>query len=152
RDPVIVPRIEIAEPRLLAFVASDQFRRFYRLLDFGPFPLTGSAFRWTCLQTSLVRVRARIPYVLPAVGLGKEQRQADAACHLGICGIKALGSRNGDAQVHDVLEWSIGVLRVGGRGLHDVEELPVLVEQRLSVRIEVRWRNSESIVSSDFGR
>src|SRR5262249_1650583 len=98
---------------------------------------TGSAFRWTCLQTSLVCIRARIPYILPAVGLGKEQPQADAACHLGICGIKALGSRNGDSQVHDILEWSVRVLRVRGRRLHEVEELPVLVKQRLSVGIEV---------------
>jgi len=44
RDPVIVPRVQIAEPRLLPFVAGDQSRRFDRLLDFGPFPLTGSAF------------------------------------------------------------------------------------------------------------
>jgi len=31
------------------------------------------------------------PIFLPAVGLGKEQAQADAACRFGICGIKALG-------------------------------------------------------------
>ena len=43
-------------------------------------------------------------------------------------------------------------MRVGGRRLHDVEEIPILIDQRLTVRIKVRRRNSEFIGSSDFGR
>src|SRR5712672_3131657 len=81
RDPVIEPTIQIADPRLFPFVASDQSGRFYRLLDCGPFRWTDSGFRWTGLQASLVRIGARIPDILLAVGLGKEQPQADAACH-----------------------------------------------------------------------
>ena len=104
------------------------------------------------MQTSFVLIRARIPNVLLAICLGKKETKADTACRFGICCIKALGSRNSDSKVDNVLDWSIRVLRVGGRRLHDVEELPILLDQRLRVGIEVCRRNSKFIGSSDFGR
>src|SRR5208282_5254806 len=120
----------------------------YRLFDRCPFLLTTSVFRWTCLQTSFVPIRARIPYVLLAICLRKEEPQADTACRFSICCIKALGLRNSDSQVDNVSEWSIRVLRVGRRRLHDVEEIPILIDQRLTVGIKVRRRNSEFIFRS----
>ena len=44
------------------------------------------------------------------------------------------------------------MLRVDGWRLHDVEELPVLIDQRFIVGIKVRRRNFEFIGPSDFGR
>src|SRR5215469_9374225 len=139
--------IQIADPGLFAIVASDQPRRFYRLLECGPFLLTGSVFRLTCLQTSLVCIRSRISDILLSVSLSKEQTQADATCHPGVCAVESLGSRNGGSQVHNVLEWSSRILRVGWRRLHDLEELAILVDQRLNVGIEVRRGNSKFIGS-----
>ena len=43
-------------------------------------------------------------------------------------------------------------MRVDGWRLHDVEELPVLIDQRFIVGVKVFWRNSEFIGPSDFGR
>ena len=80
--PVIEAMVRAANPRLFFVVASDQ-RRIKgrdRLLDRRPFPLTVSIFGGARLQASLVRVRARIPDVLIAVCLGKEEAQADATC------------------------------------------------------------------------
>src|SRR5262249_15849809 len=91
-DPVIEATIEIAEPRLLAVVAGDQGRieRRNRLSHRRPFRLAASRFRYAGLKASLVLVRARIPDVLVAIRLGKEQAQADATGHVGLYGIEAL--------------------------------------------------------------
>ena len=62
----------------------------------------------------LVSVRARIADVLVAVGLGKEQPQADAACGFGVGRVEAFRSRNGGTQIDNVLERRIRVLRVAG--------------------------------------
>src|SRR5262249_50404692 len=51
-----------------------------RPLDRCPPLLTILIFRYACLQTSLVLVRARIPHVLIAVRLGEENGQADTTC------------------------------------------------------------------------
>ena len=64
-------------------------------------------FGWARLQTSLVFIRARIPDGLIAICLGKEQRQADTACRLSIGRIEAVGSRYGNCQIDNVLEWGI---------------------------------------------
>ncbi len=104
------------------------------------------------MQTSLVPIRARVPHVLIAISLGKENAQADATCHFGISRIEALGSSDSGSQRDNVMKWSIRVLRIGGRRLHDFEEICILIEQRLIVGVEVCWRNSEFIGSSDFGR
>jgi len=82
----------------------------------------------------------------------QRRAQADTACRFSICCIKALGLRNSDPQVDNVSERSIRVLRIGGRHLHDVEEIPILIDQRLTVAIKVRRGNAEFIGSSDFGR
>ena len=107
--PVIEPMIQIADPCLFLVVAKAQCgikgcdRLFYRR------PLLSAIliFGWAGLKTSLVCVRARIPYVLIAICLGKEQPQADTACRFSIRRIKALGSRNRDCQIDNVLEWRI---------------------------------------------
>ena len=101
------------------------------------------------MQTALIFIRARIPYVLIAICLGKKQPQADAACRFGIGGIKALGSRNGSAQIDNVLERRIRFLRVDGRRLQDVEKFPVLIEQ-LIVGAEIGRRYTEFVGLSYF--
>src|SRR5262249_42609802 len=113
--------------------------------------LTVLIFGYARLQTSLVLIRARIAHVLIAIRLGEENAQADATRHFGICGIEALGSSDSGSQLDNVVKWRIRVLRVGGRRLHDAEEIGILVEKRLIVGIEIRRWNSEFIASSDFG-
>src|SRR6266487_4970168 len=69
-----------------------------------------------------------------------------------MCRIKTLGAPDIGSQVDNVFDWSVRVLRVDGRRLYDPEEIGIFIEQRLIVGIEIRWRNSEFIESSDFGR
>ena len=109
-----------------------------------------SILGWSCLQTALVRIRARIPDVLLAICLRKKEPQADTACRFGVSGIKTLGSRNRNAQIDNILEWSRRILRIDGRRFHDIEELPVLINQRLNVGVKVLGRNSEFVGSSDL--
>src|SRR5207237_9775101 len=101
---------------------------------------------------SLVSILARIPFVLTASCLGKEESQGDKTCRFSIRRIKALGSRNSHSQIDNVLEWSICFLRVDGRRLHEVEKFPVLIDQRLIVGVKVRRRDSEFIWPSNFRR
>ena len=152
--PVIVPMIQIAGPRLFLVVAGVQrgIKGCDRLLDRGPLPLPVLVLGHACLQTALVFVRSRIADVLVAVGLGKEQPEADAACRFGIGGIEAFGARNGGAEIGNVLEWRIRVLRVGGRRLHQVEKPPVLIEQRLIVGAEIRRRDAVFVGPAYSGR
>src|ERR1700738_744109 len=107
--PVVEPMIQITNPCLFLVVAKAQCRikGCYRLFYRCPLLSTILIFGWASLQTSLVSIRARIPYVLIAICLGKEQPQADTACRFSIRRIKALGSRNGNSQIDNVLEWSI---------------------------------------------
>src|SRR6202011_2828079 len=44
------------------------------------------------------------------------------------------------------------MLLAGGCCLQDVEQLPVLIDQWFIVGVKIRWRNSEFIGPSDFGR
>ena len=152
--PVIEAMIQIADPRLFLVVARAQrgIEGRNRLLDRRPFPLAVLILGHAGLQASLVLVRARIADVLIAVGLGKEHAQADTARRLGIRRIEALGARNGGSQVDNVLERRLRVLRIGGRRLHDAEEIGILIEQRLVVGIEIRRRNSEFVGPADLGR
>src|SRR5262249_9442155 len=145
--------IRIAHPRLFLVVARAQcgIKGCDRLFNRRPFRLTVLIFGYARLQTSLVLIRARIAHVLIAIRLGEENAQADATRHFGICGIEALGSSDSGSQLDNVVKWSIRVLRVGGRRLHDAEEIGILVEKRLIVGIEIRRWNSEFIASSDFG-
>src|SRR5262249_2471174 len=117
-----------------------------------PFALADLIFRYAGLQTSLIGIRPRVSDILVAVGLGKEQSQADAPRHLGIRRIKTLSSCDSDTEIDDILEWRIGFLRIRGRRLHDVEECGILVEQRLIVGIEIGGRNPEFVWSSNFCR
>src|SRR5258705_13373892 len=102
-------------------------------------------FEWAGLKTSLVFIRTRISHVLIAICLGKEDPQADAACRFSIGRIKALGSRNGNSQIDNVLEWRIRFLRVDGRRLHDIEKLSVFIEQRLEAGVKIPWRDSQPV-------
>src|ERR1700733_9261749 len=101
RSPVIVPMIEPADPRLLLVVARDQsgIEGCDLRLDRRPLLAAIFVFGWTCLEASLVGIRSRVADVLVAIGLGKKQPQADAACRVGIWGIEPLGSRHGDSQI-----------------------------------------------------
>src|SRR4051812_30276164 len=108
--------IQTADSRLFLVVASAQrgIDARDRAFDRCPFSLTVLILGYTGLQTSLVRVRARVPHVLIAVCLGKEQAQADATCRFGVGGIQALGACNNGSQVDDVIEWRVRFLRIGG--------------------------------------
>src|ERR1700738_2618098 len=98
--------IEITNPSLFPVVAKAQCRikGGYRLFYRRPLVSTILIFGWTRLQTSLVSIRARIPHVLIAICLGKEQPQADTAGRFGIGRIEALGPRDGRSQIDHVLE------------------------------------------------
>ncbi len=101
--------IQIANPCLFLVVAKAQCRikGCYRLFYRCPLLSTDLIFGWARLQTSLVSIRARIPNVLIAICLGKEEPQADAARRFGVGRIKAPGARNRNCQIDNVLEWSI---------------------------------------------
>ncbi len=150
-DPVIESRIEIAEPRLLLVVARDQrgIEGRDRRLDGGPFPQAVATFGRTCLQASLVGVRASVPDVLLAVGLGEEEAEADAAGDVGPRRVEALGARDGRPQRNHVVERRARGLRAGGRCLHDLEQAQVLVDQGLGRGIEIGGRNAEFVGPAD---
>src|SRR5207253_5991972 len=103
------------------------------------------------LETSLVCIRARIAYILEAVGLGKEDAQTDTARDFGMRRVETLGAGNGGCELDHVVEWSVRALRIGGRRLHDLEQRLVLLEKRLIVGIEIRRRKSESVRPADSG-
>src|SRR3954447_10423362 len=107
--------IQTADPRLFPVVASAQrgIEGRDRAFDRCPFSLTVLILGYTGLQTSLVRVRARIPHVLVAVCFGKEQAEADTARRFGVGGIQALGAGNNGSQVDNVMEWCVRLLRIG---------------------------------------
>jgi hypothetical protein len=151
---VVEPAVLIADPRLFLVVAKAErgIKGCYRRLDRRPFSSAILIFGHACLQAALVFVRARIADVLIAVRLGKEQPEADAACRFGMGGIKAPGACNRRAQINDILEGRIRVLRVGGRRLHPIEQPPVFVEQRLVVDAEIRRRNSVFVGPACSGR
>ena len=114
---MIVARIEVAEPCLFLVVAGDQFgsEGGDLLLERGPFAPAAGAFGLAGLQAALVLVGAGIADVLVAVGLGKEQRQADAARGFRVGCIEALGARDRPPEIDDVLERRRRILRIGGR-------------------------------------
>ena len=74
-------------------------------------------------------------------------RPATSAC----AASRPLPPDNG-SEVDNVFDRSVRALRVGGRRLHDPEESGVFIEQRLILGVEIRWRNSEFVGSSDLGR
>ena len=80
--------------------------------------------------------RALPMFWLPLVS-AKNMPRLIRAGDVGVCRIEALGPRNGGPEIDDVLERRRRILRIGGRRLHDAEELDVLVDQRLVVGIEI---------------
>src|SRR5207248_3488399 len=94
---------------------------------------------------------ARISNILIAICLGKEEAQADATGNFGICRIEALGARDRGTQVNDIIEGCIRSLRVRGRRLHGVEQTQILIQKGLVFGIEIGWRNSKFVRSSDLG-
>ena len=104
------------------------------------------------METSLVRIRARIAHVLLAIRLGKEDSQADTTRDFGIRCIEPFRSRDSDPEGDNILERGIGILGIRGRRLHDAEEIHILLEKRLIVGIEVSWRKPEFIRPADFRR
>ena len=117
-----------------------------------PFLPADPILRYAGLKAALVFVGTRVADVLVAVGLGKENAEADAARDLCIRRIEALGARDRGGQVDDVVKRRVGVLRIRGRRLHDGEEILVLVEQRLVVGIEIGGRNAEFVGPADSCR
>src|SRR6202012_5067638 len=90
-------------------------------LDRGPRRPAVSIFGDAALKASLVFVRTRVARVLDAIGLGKENPDADAARAFRIRGIEALGARDRRAEIGDVPERRIRFLRVRGRRIEEVE-------------------------------
>ena len=142
RRPVIEPVIERAGPRLFPVVTRVERRIEGRDRPFHrpPFPLTVLVLGSAGLQAAFISVRAGVADVLFAVGLGKEQAEANAAGKFGMRRIKAFHTRNRSAQIDDVPKRRIRALRVGGRRLQDVEQRAVFIDQRLAVGVEVRRR------------
>src|SRR3569623_674530 len=122
----------MAGPCLFPVVAGDQcgIEACNGLPDRGPFPLPVLILGYAGLQTALVFVGAGIADVLVAVGLGKEQPEADAARRFGAGGIEAVGARR----------------------LQASEQSPVLVEQRLAVGAEIGRRDAVFVWTADFRR
>ena len=104
---MVEPMIQIASPSLFLVVALAQgrikscYRRFYR----RPFLSTILIFGWSRLETSLVCIRTPVTHVLIAICLGEEQSQTNTTCLFSVRRIKSLGSRNGNRQIDNVLEW-----------------------------------------------
>src|SRR5215472_16005675 len=116
RGPVIESMIQVAGAPLLFAVERDEcgVENGNRIFYSRPFPLAALVFRDAGLKTSLVTIRSCIAYILIAIGLGKEQSEADAACHFCGCLIESFRSGNCRAEVSHVFKWRIGILRIRG--------------------------------------
>jgi hypothetical protein len=151
---VIEPLVALADARRLLRIARGQRRvecrdpGLQRLPGPAPFGILGDAR----LQAALVGVGARIADVLEAIGLGKEQPEADAPRRVGGRRVEALGARNRAAQVGHILEGRRRRLRVRRRRLQDTEQRAVLLDQRLDRRIEIGRRHPELVRPPDARR